>query len=264
MHAALPVAILYFPATHWTHGPSPSGPVHPALHVQSIRLLLAAAAPEFAGHAKHTLDEVPPGVVEYVFCKQFVHTKLALAGVYVPATHCGHVPPLVPEKPALQEQSVSSLLASAASEFAGHAKHTLDAVPPAVVEYVFCKQFVQTTFPFSAVYVPAIHCVHVPPLVPENPALQEQSVSSLLAAAASEFAGHAKHTLDAVPPGVMEYVFCRQSMHAKRPLSTAYLPAIHSSHVPPSGPADPALQVQSTSSSLASVVSELDGQLIHT
>ena len=31
VHAALPVAVLYFPATHAAHGP-PSGPVYPASH----------------------------------------------------------------------------------------------------------------------------------------------------------------------------------------------------------------------------------------
>jgi len=120
-------------------------------------LLLAAAAPEFAGHAKHTLDEVPPGVVEYVFSKQFVHTKLALTAVYVPATHCVHVPPLAPEKPALQEQSFSLPLAAAAAEFAGHARHTLDVMAPVVVEYVSAIHCMHCTLPASILYFPAPH-----------------------------------------------------------------------------------------------------------
>jgi len=48
LHAADPNAILYFPATHKAHGP-PSGPVDPALQVQSDDLLLASGALECVG-----------------------------------------------------------------------------------------------------------------------------------------------------------------------------------------------------------------------
>jgi len=43
-------------------------------------------------------------------------------------------PPLAPEKPVLQEQSICSLLASGPLEFVGHSWHTSE-VAPTNVEY---------------------------------------------------------------------------------------------------------------------------------
>jgi hypothetical protein len=39
VHAALPIAVLYFPGTHATHGP-PSGPVNPALQPTDTHALM--------------------------------------------------------------------------------------------------------------------------------------------------------------------------------------------------------------------------------
>ena len=49
-HSALPAVSLYLPATHAVHSP-PSGPVYPALHLQSVNVSLPAVELEFAGHA---------------------------------------------------------------------------------------------------------------------------------------------------------------------------------------------------------------------
>jgi len=49
VHAAFPAAILYLPATHWVHDP-PSGPVEPALHAQSVIVLLPAGESALVGH----------------------------------------------------------------------------------------------------------------------------------------------------------------------------------------------------------------------
>jgi hypothetical protein len=48
VHSAVPVGILYFPATHRAHA-EPSAPVAPALQVQSPSASLAAGALELAG-----------------------------------------------------------------------------------------------------------------------------------------------------------------------------------------------------------------------
>jgi len=49
VHATIPVAILYLPGSHSAHIP-PSGPVAPALHVQSVCSSLATGASEYMPH----------------------------------------------------------------------------------------------------------------------------------------------------------------------------------------------------------------------
>lgn len=51
-HAAEPVAFLKLPMAHAVHGP-PSAPVYPALQTQSLRAVLPAGEPLFAGQAAH-------------------------------------------------------------------------------------------------------------------------------------------------------------------------------------------------------------------
>lgn len=66
---ALPVALLYFPATHATHGP-PLGPVYPAL--QGVRM-----------HA--AIDGLALG--EVMLAGHAVQFALPVVFLYVPATH---------------------------------------------------------------------------------------------------------------------------------------------------------------------------------
>ena len=89
MHAAEPVALLYFPATQDTHGP-PSGPVDPALQVQAVTVVLGLGELEFAGHAIHVVAIVAPTVVEYVPVAQSVHAAEPLTILYLPATQVVH------------------------------------------------------------------------------------------------------------------------------------------------------------------------------
>jgi len=51
-------------------------------------------------------------------------------------------------------------------------------------------QLSQLAFPPLALYLPVMHCVHVPPLGPEKPGLQAQSLMSLRALRESELDGH--------------------------------------------------------------------------
>ena len=76
-HVALPVTVLYLPATQAVHGPDPSGPEKPTLHVQ------AATAEE-------------PIVVEYMPAVQSAHAALPVAALYLPAAQAVHVPPSGP------------------------------------------------------------------------------------------------------------------------------------------------------------------------
>jgi len=137
-------------------------------------------------------------------------------------------------------QLVEAVLSSGESEFAGQASQTAD--------------------PASALNVPAAHCEHVPPAGPVHPALQVQSNSSSLASGESEFVGQASHPSD-VEPATVEYLPATQLLHAACPGAFLYVPAVHCMHIPPAGPVHPALQVQSTSSSLASDELELPGHV---
>ena len=93
-------------------------------------------------------------------------------------------PPLTLEE--LSVQSLKSLLPGGEFEFCGQSKQVLESVAPEVVEYVPLGQSVQDASPVDPLYVPATHCVQVPPSGPEEPALQEQAVMAELPASESE------------------------------------------------------------------------------
>ncbi len=104
-HTVVPVAILYFPATHAVHVP-PFGPVKPRLQTQAVRITLVAGELEPSGHVKHVLAPA----VEYVPAPQFTHEVVPVPLVNFPATHVVHAPPLTPDEPALQVQAISAVL----------------------------------------------------------------------------------------------------------------------------------------------------------
>jgi hypothetical protein len=66
-----PTVGLYVPCTHDRHV-APFAPVDPALHWQSVALLLPAGAAEFKGQLEQ-VDVTCATVVEYSFAPQFVH-----------------------------------------------------------------------------------------------------------------------------------------------------------------------------------------------
>ncbi len=200
-----PVDTLYFPAKHAVQAP-PSGPVEPALQVQLVEAELPTGEMESCGQALHVeLAEAPTGV-EYFPASQSVHASDPVEVLYFPATHAVHVFPSGP-----------------------------------VVEYFPASQSVHASDPVEVLYFPATHAVHVPPSGPVDPALQVQAV---LPAGELEFDGQALHVELAEAPSGVEYFPASQSMHASDPVEALYLPATHAVHVPPSGPVDPALQVQ--------------------
>ena len=170
---------------HAEQGASPPLPVHPILHMQSIISSLPIADTEFERQAWH-ISETAPTAVEYFPATQSVHAALLMLLLYFPATHDTHEPPLTPEEPVLQMQSVISSLAITAAEFKGHAWHTSEAAATAV-EYFPATQFVHAALPGLLLYFPAAQTTHEPPLTPEEPVLQMQSVISSLAIADIEF-----------------------------------------------------------------------------
>jgi hypothetical protein len=125
VHAALPLIVLYFPATQEVHRP-PSGPVKPMLQAQTLTAELAVGELEFAGHARHVEASVAPVLVEYVPAPQSAHAALPLAILYFPATHAAHGPPSGPVKPILQAQALIAELPPGELVPAGHETHTFD------------------------------------------------------------------------------------------------------------------------------------------
>jgi hypothetical protein len=71
-----------------------------------------------------------------------------------------------------------------------------------------------------------------------------QFVTTALPADELEFNGQALHVELAEAPTAVEYVPVPQSVHTADPVNALYFPATHAVHVPPSGPKNPALQVQ--------------------
>ena len=196
MQTALPVAILYLPATQAVHVP-PFGPVKPRLQIQAVSDMLVPGELEPAGHA--------------------VHVALPVVSLYVPATHAVHVPPLVPVKPKLHEQLVTrGHKGHVEPEFAGHARHVATVVAATVVEYVPAGQSVHTALPVAILYLPATQAVHTPPSGPVNPTLHVQAARAELEIGEMELVGHAWHRL--------------------APSTILYFPAAQAVHVPPLGP----------------------------
>jgi len=69
VHTALPLVVLYLPATHEVHVP-PSGPVNPTLHVQAARAELEVGELEYAGQLVH---DAVPDVLLYFSASHAVH-----------------------------------------------------------------------------------------------------------------------------------------------------------------------------------------------
>ena len=122
VHARGPVAVLYFPAVHSMHA-LPSGPVAPALQVQSVDLSLPAPESEFCTQLVHVESADAPTTAEYVPLTHSVHARGPTAVLYFPAVHSMHALPSGPVAPALHVHSVIAVLAATEFELCGHAEH---------------------------------------------------------------------------------------------------------------------------------------------
>jgi hypothetical protein len=170
VHAALPILILYLPATQAEQTP-PFGPVNPALQVQSPAAELALNEIEFEG--------------------QSVHATLPVLILYLPATQAEQTPPFGPVNPALQVQSPAAELALYEIEFEGHVIHVVEIVAPVLVEYVPVPQSVHAALPVLILYLPVTQALHELPSGPVKPALHVQAARVVLALGELELLGHA-------------------------------------------------------------------------
>ena len=150
----------------------------PALQFLHCETLLAPGVSEYVPtlQLRHTVEVVAPTVTEYLPALQLMHCKMLLAprvfeyvpatqlvhtavpgkSLYFPVSHCVHVPPLDPVKPALQVQSVITKLAASEFEFSGHDAHSLAPVTP---EYLPGTQFTHDDAP-AAEYFPGSQFAH--------------------------------------------------------------------------------------------------------
>jgi hypothetical protein len=79
-----PFTSLYVPGTHNVQTP-PSGPVHPALHVQAVIDELEFIEFVFKGHRTQTLDVLDPTIPEYVPASHPVQVAAPTSIEYPPA-----------------------------------------------------------------------------------------------------------------------------------------------------------------------------------
>jgi hypothetical protein len=96
-----------------------------------------------------------------------------------------------------------------------------------------------------------------------NPALQVQAARVVLGLGELELLGHATQVASTVACELDEYFPAPQSVHAALPVLILYLPATQAVHVPPSGPVNPALQVQAARVVLGLGELELLGHVRH-
>ena len=191
------------------------------------------------------------------------HTALPEACLYWPAAHGVHASPSGPVKPDTHMQSTRSRLASAEVVWFGHARQAFAESAPTCSPYVPAEQFVHVAFPGDVLYRPALHSAHAPPLGPDAPALQEQSVRISLPPGASAKLPQASHTPASVALTTVENLPCAQLAHGALPGAVLNEPATQRAHGPPSGPAHPASQRQCALLPLAARDAELLGQSWH-
>ena len=238
LHDASPCVALYVPVAQSEQCP-PSGPVAPAVHAHAM---------------------LPPGESEF-------------------AGHTAHGPPSGPVEPALQVHAVELVLPKNESVYIGHSRHADTFVAPTNTEYVPGGHAVHDAAPV-ALYFPAAHAVHVPPSGPVQPATHVHAPRVVLSAGERVLSGHAEqftvppheyvsatqapHVLLVRAPAMLECLPGTHAVHSADPGSALCVPAAHNTHVPPSGPVEPALHAHAVSSELP--VSELEfvGQAEHT
>ena len=100
--------------------------------------------------------------------------------------------------------------------------HVDEDTAPMPDEYLPPWHKMQGNEPFTSLYDPAAHAVHVPPSEPVWPILQAQLVTSKLPRPEFASAGHAMQAAFEVSPVPGEYVPSLQRVHAAEPLKLLY------------------------------------------
>jgi len=145
--------------------------------------------------APQSVQDVAPVDAEYLPAAQLVHSAEPVAALYVAAKQAVHATPSGPVCPRAQRQAETTVCPVAdVTEFAGQVEHDVSAEAPVDAEYLPEPQSVHTAEPVAALYFPATHAVHVPPLVPVCPRAQRQAETAVCPVAdVTEFAGQLEH-----------------------------------------------------------------------
>ena len=98
----------------------------------------------------------------------------------------------------------------------------------------------------------------------DQPATQLHCDKALLATGEIEFAGQDAQTASVVPPCVEPNFPSEQATQPEFPVPDLYVPPKHCVHVPPSGPLDPALQMQAATAVLPAGEPEFNGHSVQT
>ena len=174
VHDALPTAFvnLYVPATQALHD-TPSGPVKPEMHLQSVCKLLPRGDVELPWHEVQELSSVLADVVEYFPNPHCVQTTFPVTFLYVPATHSVHD---APPNPRSHEQFSGAVLPALELKFSPHDIQVDSAICAVPAEYLPVPHEVHETFPDKILNVPAGQAVQVSlPSTPVNPGLHLQA-----------------------------------------------------------------------------------------
>lgn len=183
------------------------------------------------------------------FPDPYVHGSInqRVSFLYLPAVHAGdvHGPPSGPDEPTLHVHKVKAELPAGELEYVGQVEQVASNVAPVTAEYRPDGQLRHKAVPVPTLYLPATHCVQVPPPSgPEEPALQVQAVMAELPAGELEWVGQVEQESSDVAPTVTEYVPATQSVHTAVPDTALYFPTRQFTHVPPFGPEYPFLHTQ--------------------
>jgi hypothetical protein len=223
--------------------------------MQSVSFALPCRELEEIGHVWHVFA-LAPTTVEYSPTSHSKHGSLPFNILNFPATHWVQVSPLSPVDPESQMQSVSCTLASLELEYLGHLWHVF-VLAPTAVEYFPTLHSKHESLPFDILNFPATHWIQLSASGPVDPG---SHMHSALPFTEIEFVGHFWHVFEVAPKSV-EYSPLIQSEHAALPVVVLYFPATQCMQSSPSGPVDPAEQMQSSFSSLPSGELESDGQI---
>ena len=142
-----PVSVLYLPCGHREQGAEPfsslylplaqalqfcpSGPVYPALHMQTLLPLKASAC---MGHLVHVVSAVSPVSALYLPLEHRRHALEPLTSLYFPLWHAEHSWPSGPAYPKLQVQLEMLLLPSPEYVRFGQARHVASDIAATLVE----------------------------------------------------------------------------------------------------------------------------------
>ena len=275
----------------------PANPVQPGAHsaVQSLAKALPAADVLPPSQASQKDSEVAPIETENLPAAQLSHARLSPASLYFPATQSSQsvlTPDDALNLPATQTshlvlptvawnlpatQTLHAVLTPAASWYlpfsqrwqldipcsdwylpAPQDSHTSEpsiawnfptgqvehSIAPEEEVYLPALHIVQLAAPGMLLYDPGLHLVQSPPSGPHHPELHLQSDAS-------------------VPPGAAVSEFPGQPVHSLSPTMSLYVATGHSEHIPPSGPVNPAMHLQSDASVLpGAAVSEFARQFV--